>query len=137
MPASLNPDLIVTDLERSVRFYANALGLKEIDRVAGPDGPFFALLERDGFRIMMETPASPDPTTRGVLERAGRSPRATVNFWTLVPDLSEEEKRLKTAGVAFHGPVVKPYGMKEVSFQDPDGYTWTLAERIEEKGKKK
>jgi catechol 2,3-dioxygenase-like lactoylglutathione lyase family enzyme len=54
MPASLNPDLIVTDLERSVRFYANALGLEEIDRAAGPDGPFFALLERDGFRIMME-----------------------------------------------------------------------------------
>ncbi len=130
MTASLSPDLLVTDIDRSVRFYKEALGLEELDRVAGPDGPFFAMLERDGFRIMMETPASPDPTTKGVVERAGRAPRATVNFWTLVPDLAAEQKRLKTAGVAFHGPVEKPYGMKEVSFQDPDGYTWTLGERV-------
>jgi len=133
MSASLNPDLIVTDLERSVRFYAEALGLKEVDRVTGPDGPFFALMERDGFRIMMETPKSPDPTTKGLLERQGATPRATVNFWTLVPEVAAEERRLKAAGIAFHGPVVKPYGMKEVSFQDPDGYLWTLAERVEAK----
>jgi len=133
MAASLNPDLIVTDLERSVGFYQKALGLKEIDRAAGPDGPFFALMQRDGFQIMMETSKSPDPTTKGLLERQGSSPRATVNFWTTVEDVAAEEKRLRGAGVAFHGPVVKPYGYKEVSFQDPDGYQWTLAEKLESK----
>lgn len=130
MTASLSPDLLVTDLDRSVRFYTQALGLREIDRVNGPDGPFFAMLERDGFRLMMETAHSPDPTTKGLLDRQGQAPRATVNFWTLVPEVGAEERRLKAAGVAFHGPVEKPYGMKEVSFQDPDGYLWTLAERV-------
>jgi len=133
MNAQLHPDLLVSDLERSVRFYREALGLTEIDRVAGPEGPFFALLERDGLKMMLETEKSPDPTTRGLLERQGSAPRATVNFWTMVPDLAVEEKRLRAAGVPVHGPVVKPYGMKEVSFHDPDGYLWTMAERVEGK----
>jgi catechol 2,3-dioxygenase-like lactoylglutathione lyase family enzyme len=133
MPASLNPDLIVSDLDRSVRFYTEALGLKEADRVSGPEGPFFALLERDGLRLMMETPASPDPTTKSLLERQGRTPKATVNFWTIVSNVAAETKRLDTAGIRYHGPVAKPYGYTEVSFQDPDGYTWTLAEPVEKK----
>lgn len=130
MSASLSPDLIVTDLERAVRFYRDALGLSEVDRVAGPDGPFFAMLQRDEFRVMLETPQSPDPGTQSLLERAGRKPGATVNFYVSVEDVAAEEKRLRGARVAFHGPVTKPYGMKEVSFQDPDGYTWTLGEKV-------
>jgi len=130
MSANLSPDLIVSDLERAVRFYQQALGMKELDRVAGPDGPFWAMLERDGFRLMMETNASPDPTTKSLLERQGASPRATVNFWTNVPDVAAEARRLDGAKVRYHGPVTKPYGYKEVSFQDPDGYTWTLAEKV-------
>lgn len=129
---NVNPDLIVSDLDRSVRFYSDALGLKEVDRAKGPDGrPFFALLERETFRLMMETTGSPDPTTQGLLERQGKTPRATVNFWTVVPDVSAEQSRLSAARVAFHGPVDKPYGYREVSFQDPDGYQWTLAQKVE------
>ena len=130
MSASLSPDLFVTDIDRSVAFYKEALGLEELDRAAGPEGPFWAMLEREGFRIMLENGKSPDPTTKGILERHGRTPRATVNFWVMVADVAAEEARLARAKVPFHGPVVKPYGMKEVSFQDPDGYTWTLAQRV-------
>lgn len=125
MSATLNPDLIVSDLERSVKFYESALDMKPVDRMN-----FFALLERPGFKLMMETTESPDPTTRGLLERQGRSPRATVNFWVTVEDVAAEQKRLKGASVPFHGPVDKPYGYREVSFQDPDGYTWTLAQKL-------
>jgi catechol 2,3-dioxygenase-like lactoylglutathione lyase family enzyme len=130
MSASLTPDLIVSDLDRAVRFYQDALGLKEIDRAQGPEGAFFAMLERDGFRLMMETTASPDPTTRSLLDRQGTTPRATVNLWTMVPDVAAEARRLDRAKVRYHGPVTKPYGYKEVSFQDPDGYSWTLAEKV-------
>jgi catechol 2,3-dioxygenase-like lactoylglutathione lyase family enzyme len=130
MTLSLSPDLIVADLDRSVSFYRGALDLQEVDRVAAEEGPFFAMLARDGFRLMLETAKSPDPTTRGLLEREGTKPRATVNLYLSVPDLAPEERRLKAVGVVFHGPVTKPYGMKEVSFQDPDGYTWTLEEKV-------
>jgi uncharacterized glyoxalase superfamily protein PhnB len=48
-----------------------------------------------------------------------------------VDDVSAEERRLKDAGVSCEGPTTQPYGMKEVSFQDPDGYTWAIGQRVE------
>ncbi len=130
MSASLSPDLIVTDLDRASAFYRAALGFEEVDRVAGPDGAFFAMLTREGVRLMLETPASPDPTTRALLARQGTTPRATLTLYVSTADLDAEERRLKTAGARYHGPVVKPYGMREVSLEDPDGYAWTLGERV-------
>jgi catechol 2,3-dioxygenase-like lactoylglutathione lyase family enzyme len=128
MTANLSPDLFVTDLPRSVAFYKGALGLEELDRVAGPDGPFFSMLGRDGFRIMLESPKSPG--TQELQKRHGATPRATVLLYVSVDDLASEEKRLKAAGIAYHGPVTQPYGMREVSFEDPDGYAWALGEKV-------
>lgn len=122
MTASLSPDLFVSDVERSVAFYKRALGLEELDRVVGPDGPFFSMLGRDGFRIMMESPGSPG--TQELQKRHGKTPRATVLFYLSVEDLAAEEERLRGAGVRYEGPVTQPYGMREVTFEDPDGYAW-------------
>jgi catechol 2,3-dioxygenase-like lactoylglutathione lyase family enzyme len=130
MAISLSPDLIVTDLDRSVRFYTRALGLAEEDRATGPEGAFFAMLARDGLRLMLETPKSPDPGTRGLIERHGGRPGATINLYVSVDDLAAEKSRLARADVKFEGPVDKPYGMREVSFTDPDGYCWTLGEKV-------
>ena len=129
MTTSLSPDLFVTDIERSVTFYKKALGLEEVDRLAGPDGPFFSMLSRDGFRIMLESPKSPG--TQEMQQRHGTTPRATILLYVSVDDLAAEEGRLKTAGVRYEGPVTQPYGMREVSFQDPDGYAWAIGQRVE------
>jgi catechol 2,3-dioxygenase-like lactoylglutathione lyase family enzyme len=128
MPASLSPDLFVTDIKRSVDFYKKALGLEEVDSLAGPDGPFFSMLSRDGFRIMLESPKSPG--TQEMQRRHGSTPRATVLLYVSVDDLGADERRLKDAGVAYEGPTTQPYGMREVSFQDPDGYAWAIGQRV-------
>jgi uncharacterized glyoxalase superfamily protein PhnB len=128
--ANLSPDLLVSDVSRAVRFYGDALGLTVIDTVSGPDGLMFAMMGREGFRIMMETAQSPDPTTREMIERAGGTPRATLHLYVSVASIDVEERRLKKAGVSYHGPMTKPYGMKEVAFQDPDGYSWVLGEKV-------
>lgn len=128
MTASLSPDLFVSDLERSVAFYKQALGLEELDRAVGPDGPYFSMLGREGFRIMLESVHSPG--TQEMQKRLGRSPRATVLFYLAVDDLAGEQRRLEGAGVAHEGPVTQPYGMREVSFQDPDGYAWAIAQKV-------
>ena len=119
----------MSDLERSVTFYKKALGLEELDRVAGPEGPFFSMMSREGFRIMMESPKSPG--TQEMQRRHGSTPRATILLYLSVDDLAAEERRLKAAGVSYHGPVTQPYGMKEVSFEDPDGYAWAIGQRVE------
>jgi catechol 2,3-dioxygenase-like lactoylglutathione lyase family enzyme len=128
MATTLSPDLFVRDLPRSVAFYQKALGLEEVDRAVGPDGPFFSLLERPGLRLMLESPASPG--TQELQKRHGPSPRATVLLYLSVDDLPAEERRLKHAGVAYHGPVTQPYGMTEVSFEDPDGYAWAIGQKL-------
>jgi catechol 2,3-dioxygenase-like lactoylglutathione lyase family enzyme len=128
MTTSLSPDLFVSDLERSVAFYKKALGLEEVDRAAGPDGPFFSMLSRDGFRIMMESPKSPG--AKELQRRGGATPRATILLYLSVDDLAAEEHRLKGAGVRYDGPVNQPYGMREVSFEDPDGYFWAIGQKV-------
>ena len=129
MTDSLAPDLFVTDLERSVAFYKKALGLEEIDSATGPDGRFFSMMNRDGFRIMVESPKSPG--TVEMQKRHGSTPKATILLYLSVGDLSAEERRLKAAGVPYHGPVTQPYGMREVSFEDPDGYSWAIGQPVE------
>ncbi len=127
MTTSLSPDLFVSDIERSVAFYKGALGLEELDRAAGPEGPFFSMLGRDGFRIMIESPRSPG--TQEMQKRHGAKPRATVLFYLTVDDLVSEEKRLQTAGIRYEGPLTQPYGMRELSFEDPDGYAWAIGQK--------
>jgi PhnB protein len=129
MATDLSPDLFVSDLERSMAFYKQALGLEELDRVVGPDGsPFFSMLGREGFRVMLESPRSPG--TQEMQKRHGRTPRATVLFYLSVDDLSPEERRLAAAGVRYQGPVTQPYGMREVTFEDPDGYSWAIGQKV-------
>jgi catechol 2,3-dioxygenase-like lactoylglutathione lyase family enzyme len=128
MTASLSPDLVVTDVERSVRFYREALGLSELDRVPGPNGPLWVMLSREGFQIMLESAQNPD--LKDFLAKHGPRPRATITLYVSTPNVASEESRLKKAGVAFDGPVTRPYGMKEVSFEDPDGYCWTIGEKV-------
>jgi uncharacterized glyoxalase superfamily protein PhnB len=77
---------------------------------------------------MLESPRSPG--TQQMQKRHGNTPRATVLFYLSVDDLAAEEHRLKAAGVPFEGPVTQPYGMKEVSFDDPDGYSWAIGQRV-------
>ena len=97
----------------------------------GPEeAPVFAALQRDGHRVMLESHKTPDPDSRALFETSGNRLAATVHFYISVDDLEAEIARLRSAGVAFHGPEVKPYGMKEVRFKDPDGYSWMVGQRV-------
>jgi len=42
--------------------------------------------------------------------RHGSTPRATILLYLSVDDLAAEERRLKAAGVSYHGPVTQPTG---------------------------
>jgi uncharacterized glyoxalase superfamily protein PhnB len=128
MPTSLSPDLVVSDISRSIRFYKEALGLAEEDRVDTPEGTVFAMLSREGCRIMLE--ATETQTDLMKTHLAAHGPRATLTLYLATESLLAEQKRLQKAAVSFEGPVDRPYGMREVCFRDPDGYNWTIGERV-------
>ena len=117
MATQLAPNVYVTDIERSSRFYM-ALGFAELDRMTAADGtPVWAMLQREGQRFFIER-AEP-----------GKRLRASVLFYLSVDDLGREVTRLDKAQIEHTPPEQKPYGMKEITFRDPDGYEWSAGQR--------
>jgi catechol 2,3-dioxygenase-like lactoylglutathione lyase family enzyme len=124
--------LIVADLERSRRFYGDALGLEEVPRPTNFtfEGAWFAVGD-DQLHLLLE-----DDTTG----RAGGSdpgPSAAVGLANhialVVDDLDEALARLEEHGVPLiGGPMPRGDGFEQVFTRDPDGYVVELFQWTEE-----
>ena len=115
--------LFVGDLERSVAFYRDVIGL-----------PF--KLEGDGY-VEFATQGTRlglyDRNRLGELTGQGaelpRAPGGEVVF--LVEDVDAEAERLRAAGVTLlKGPVDRAWGHRTVHVEDPDGFVVELAVEI-------
>lgn len=102
--------LHVSDLEASIRFYRDVLGLRQIPRPAVEfPGAWFALGRQELHLIA-------DPG----LERAKRRHH---HFALLVTDAYAAKAELADRGVtAMEGPAPRPDGPLQLFFHDPDGY---------------
>jgi catechol 2,3-dioxygenase-like lactoylglutathione lyase family enzyme len=126
--------LVVLDVERSRRFYADALGLEEVPRPPNFafDGAWFRF---GGTEIHLLSDAhatggagQPDPG-------AGATRGMTHHLAFEVDDVSAACERLADNGVALEGgPMPRGDGYVQVFFRDPDGYVleffqWTGADQ--------
>ncbi|GAA3299796.1 VOC family protein [Dactylosporangium vinaceum] len=107
--------LIVSDLQRSRRFYRDTLGLTELD-----SGDTSAVLETGSARVVLRRVADMPPVDRRV-----------VHLNLDVPDVYEAYERLREQGVDFvHRPRVVPQGEQlelcSATFRDPDGHAIAL-----------
>jgi lactoylglutathione lyase len=115
--------LFVADLERSVAFYRDVIGLPfklHGDGYAefATRGTRFGLYDRNRLGEL---------TGRG--PRAPASPGGEVVF--LVGDVDAEAERLRAAGVAIlKGPVDRAWGHRTLHLEDPDGFVVELAQEI-------
>jgi catechol 2,3-dioxygenase-like lactoylglutathione lyase family enzyme len=103
------------DLERSLRFYGETLGLHVYREYgAGADrGVVFFI--GGGYLEVTGTGASVD--------------NDKVSLWLQVPDLDEAHTRLAGAGVDIVDPPErKPWGLLEMWIRDPDGVSIVLVE---------
>lgn len=104
-----------TDLERSLRFYRDALGLA-VRREFGPP----------------EHPGTVFFLGEGALELSGSSgvpPSAATRLWLQVRDLDVEHERLRAAGVpVLRAPRQEPWGLREMHVADPDGLQIVLVQ---------
>ena len=115
--------LFVEDLERSLAFYKDILGMTVRHRAEGyaelaVEGPKFALLERWRLPALVGESESglPPPGTH----------EGEVAF--LVQDVDEVYARLRSRGVAFvSAPEDRPWGQRTAYFRDPDGHLIELA----------
>ena len=105
----------VTDLDRSMAFYRDVLGVPMLFRVPGQPMAFFA---SGDVRLYLGVPEDPDFTTK-------------VLVYFRVEDIDAEQARLAGLGVEFRGEpqVVHKDGATELwmtGFSDPDGHHLVL-----------
>jgi catechol 2,3-dioxygenase-like lactoylglutathione lyase family enzyme len=124
--------LVVSDLERSRRFYAGALGLEEVPRPSNFtfDGAWFRF---GGTEIHLLAEAH---TTGGAGQPdagPGAAKGMTHHLAFEVEDVEAACARLAKNGVALEGgPMPRGDGYVQVFFRDPDGYVLELFQRTGE-----
>ena len=121
----LIPEFDVTDLDASLAFYRDVLGFRVV--YARPEERF-AMLEREGARIMLEEAPGPGRRFhRAPLERPfGRG----VNFQIEAGDVDALLARVIAAGLAPYLPLEERWyrrdgqevGNRQFALADPDGY---------------
>ena len=117
----VTPLLEVFDMPTSIAFYCHRLGFEVVSTSAPGDHFDWALLRLDGVELMLNTayedherPPAPDPDR--VLGHAD-----TTLFFGC-PDVDAAYAHLRTHGIDVEEPVVRDYGMKQLTVTDPDGF---------------
>ena len=111
--------LVVSDIERSVRFYNRFLGFDTVESMEG-----MCRLERDGYYLYVITfspPTSDKPTV--TLESLNQAGKTNVNLVFRVTDCRQVYSELKEKGLVFLSePQAPAWGGWRVFTRDPDGY---------------
>jgi catechol 2,3-dioxygenase-like lactoylglutathione lyase family enzyme len=107
-----NVTLLVSDMNRAIKFYAETLGLQLISNYGGE----FAVLESNGLRIGLHPG-----------KKAGEKLNRDMSLGFQVEDMSAAKKTLEARGVAFEKRVQDRGALIE-NFYDPDGTPLYLIE---------
>lgn len=121
--AKLVPELVCSDLQRSLHFYRRVLGF----RVAfeRPEDRF-VYLEREGAQIMLEQPTGRSFVSGDLAHPYGRG----VNLMIEVADIADLYDRVQAASAAIYLDLEDRWyrrdqellGNRQFIVQDPDGY---------------
>jgi lactoylglutathione lyase len=113
----------VSDLERTVRFYKEVLGLQEVRRSKSPRGSELVFLKAPESEELIEICCFPESGPVQV------QPDLTHLAFD-VPSLEEFGKHLATLGVKFSdGPTLRPSGGGFAFIDAPEGYEIELIEQ--------
>jgi lactoylglutathione lyase len=125
--ASVTPNLLVSNIDRSTAFYRDVLGFAVKQTV--PDrAPFvFVWLERDGVPVFLNDPKAVEGDVAGA---SARPFGGTATLFFVISDVDGFHE-----SVAPRTKVIMPlktqfYGMREFAVEDPDGHILTFAQRV-------
>ena len=129
----VTPNLVVSDIDRSIAFYRDVLGFSVVTTVP-ESAPFvFAWMQRDDVKVFLNPIGSvkealPDLAARGV---------GGTNTMFMVVDADTPADGIDALFdlVKSTARVIMPlkdqfYGMREFGIEDPDGYVIFFAQRI-------
>ncbi len=112
----------VSDMEKSIEFYSQVLGLKVIEQKTSPRGSKLTFLQAPGTDSEIELCSFP---SSGKIE----VPEDLVHLAFRVDNLETCMEELKSAGVAItEGPITSQNGTRFIFTEDPDRYEIELME---------
>jgi catechol 2,3-dioxygenase-like lactoylglutathione lyase family enzyme len=117
-------NLVVGDLERSKAFYREVFGLVPLDEEED-----LALFRFTDLFVALR----PDPAHEATLsvEVLALAQKGVGQFAIVVEDVDAVRAELDEHGLqVISGPADRHWGMRTLTFADPDGYTWGIAEDL-------
>jgi catechol 2,3-dioxygenase-like lactoylglutathione lyase family enzyme len=119
--------LFVPDLDRAAEFYRDAFGV-EVQRIdAGTAMTRFA-----DMYVFLHSAAAAQSQVPEVLDEAHKG---AGQFAIIVADIDAVWSELAGRGVTpISGPADRPWGMRTVTFADPGGHIWEIAQEISADG---
>jgi uncharacterized glyoxalase superfamily protein PhnB len=131
--ADVTPNLIVSDIDRSLAFYRDVLGFSVVTSV--PDAaPFaFVWMQRDGVSVFLNTVASVKDEQPGI---AAQTIGGTATMFMIIEaetaalGVDALFEQVKSAARVIMPLKTQFYGMREFGIEDPDGYVIYAAQRV-------
>jgi catechol 2,3-dioxygenase-like lactoylglutathione lyase family enzyme len=122
----LTPNLIVSDVGRSLAFYRDVLGFSVGPTV--PEAPpfVFAIVQSGPVEVFLN---APEPAIAEYPAFKDRPIGGTLTLFIEVVDIARAHESLKDRVKIVMPLEHKWYGVTEFAFEDPDGYLITFAER--------
>jgi catechol 2,3-dioxygenase-like lactoylglutathione lyase family enzyme len=122
----LTPNLIVSDVARSVAFYRDVLGFT-VQQTVPEDAPFvFAIMVSGSVEIFLN---AADTAVQEYPAFKDRPIGGTLTLFVEVQGVRRAHDEIRSRVVIVMPLEEKWYGMTEFAFLDPDGYVITYAER--------
>jgi PhnB protein len=123
----LTPNLIVNKVETSLKFYREILGLETAITVPEQSPYVFGSVSNGSVEIFFND----QKTVAAEYPRLASNIGASLTLYLEVDNLQAVLDRVQKAGAKISMPVADQfYGMKEFAFEDPDGYTITIAQKM-------
>ena len=123
----LTPNLIVRNVEASLKFYREVLGLETAMTVPDQSPYVFAGVTNGTIEVFFND----QKVVAAEYPKLAASIGASLTLYMEVDSLQAVLERVQKAGAKIAMPVTEQfYGMKEFAFEDVDGYTITIAEKM-------
>jgi lactoylglutathione lyase len=123
----LTPNLIVRNVEASLKFYREVLGLETAMTVPEKSPFVFAGVSNGAVEIFFND----QNTVAAEYPQIATTIGASLTLYLEVDSLQDVLDRVQKAGAKISMPVTEQfYGMKEFAFEDVDGYTFTIAQKM-------
>lgn len=130
--ADVTPNLVVSDIDRSIAFYRDVLGFAMFATVP-EQAPFaFAWMQRDGINVFLNSTEAVRAEHEHLADRIGG---AATMYMMVEAESTAAGIDALYAAVKDRARVMMPlkdqfYGIREFGIEDPDGYVIFVAQQL-------